>query len=276
VVFLFLGGAGSQLNNAVARAATASAGTPGFKLKMTIEMSSPVLNTPFTASGAGVMDLRDHAASMSMAIDLSELPQAVQALGSGTMRMGMILDSHVIYMNLPQTAANALPNLDGKQWIKLDLAKVRGLPGLSSLGNNPTMTDPSHMLQYLRAGSDSVTAEGQERVDGFWTTHYRAELSLDRLAANVPAAEQAPVQQALAKLEQAIQTHDFPVDVWIDARRLVRRMVMSIALHLPNGGQMDEAIRADLSHYGPQPRPTPPPTDQVQDLSSLMTGSGGL
>jgi hypothetical protein len=276
LVFVLFGSTNSQVTDPIAQAATLSSNAGGYRMNMSMTISSSALPAPVTASGRGVVDLRDHAASMSMALDLSELPQAVQALGSSTMRMGMILDRDVIYMNFPQGVANELSNLGGKQWIKLDLAKVTGLPGLSSLGNNPTMSDPSHMLQYLRAGSDGVTAEGQEHLDGFWTTHYRAELSLDRLAANVPPAERAAAQQALSKLQQATQTHDFPVDVWVDAHRLVRRMVMSIALRLPNGPAMDEAVRVDLSHYGPQARPTPPPADQVQDLSGLANGAGGL
>src|SRR5205807_6978918 len=99
--FVFFGGASAQLNNAVARAATVSSGTPGYKIQMRIEMSSPVLNVPFTASGTGVMDLRDRAASMSIAIDFSQLPQAAQVLGSTTMQIGMVMEGTVLYMKLP-------------------------------------------------------------------------------------------------------------------------------------------------------------------------------
>ena len=34
---------------------------------------------------------------------------------------------------------------------------------------------------------------------------------------------------------------------------------------------MSETVTADLTDYGPQPRPTTPPADQVRDLSSLAS-----
>jgi hypothetical protein len=270
VAFVLFGGASSQLNNAIARAATVSASAPGYKMQMTIDMSSPALNVPITASGTGVMDLRDHAASMSFAFDFSQLPQAAQALGTGTMQMGMVMDGSVLYMKFPDALTARIPSLGGKPWVKMDLGKLIGLPGLSSLGN-PTMSDPSQMLQYLRAASDSVSDEGRQQVDGVPTTHYRADLSLDRLPANSPS-----IRNALSKLQQATGLHDVPLDVWIDAHHLVRRIGMSVDFSPPTGPPLTETITEDLTDYGPQPRPTPPPADQVQDLSGLVGGAAGI
>jgi hypothetical protein len=117
--------------------------------------------------------------------------------------------------------------------------------------------------------------EGQEQVDGFQTTHYHAQLSFDRLADTVPSPERDALQQELSKLQQVAQTSDFPIDVWIDSHQLVRRVVMSLDLHLPNGPSMHESVTMDVSHYGPQPRPVTPPPDQVQDLSGLAGAGGG-
>src|SRR5438067_2170868 len=116
VAFVLFGGASSQLGNAIAQAATTSASTPGYKMQMRIEMSSPALSVPITASGSGVMDLRDHAASMSMAIDFSQLPQVAQVLGSSTMQMGMVMDGTVLYMKFPDALAARDPSLGAKPW----------------------------------------------------------------------------------------------------------------------------------------------------------------
>jgi hypothetical protein len=269
--FVFFGGTGSQLNNAVARAATVSVATPGYKMQMRIEMSSPAFNAPFTALGTGVMDLRDRAASMSMSIDFSQLPQAAQVLGSTTMQMEMVMEGTVIYMKFPDSLAARVPGLGGKPWIKMDLGKLIGVPGLSSLTSNPTMSDPSQMLQYLRAASDGVVRVGSEQVNGVETTHYRADLSLDRLPDDLPS-----IQKGLSALEQATGLHDFPMDVWIDAHHLVRRIVMSADFHAPSGPALNETVTEDLTDYGPQSRPTPPSADQVQDLSSMVRSAAGL
>jgi hypothetical protein len=269
-VLVLFGSSNSQVTDPIAQAATLSSSTPGYRMNVGLTMSSPMLRAPIVASGNATVDLRDRAATMSFAIDLSQIPQAVQELGSTTMRMDMIVDGGVMYMQFPQALSNVIPSLGGKRWIKLDVAKVTGLPGLSSLGNNPTMSDPSHMLQYLRAASDGVTNEGHQQVDGVETTHYRATLSLDRLAAHVPSGEQAGIQRALSQLQQSTSLHEFPIDVWVDARHHVRRLVMSLSLHAGGGVALQETVTADIGDYGPQPRPMPPSADQVQDLSSLI------
>lgn len=268
--FVLLGSTTNQVADPIAQAATLSSRSPGYRMNLRMTMNVPELSQPVEATGNAIVDLRDQAVSMSFAIDFSQLPQAAQALGSTTLQLGMILDRGVMYMKLPQAMSQRVPSLGGKQWLKIDLAKAAGLPGLSSLGNNPTMNDPSRMLQYLRAASDGVSNLGHEQVDGVQTTHYRAMLDLDRVAANVPAGEQAFAQRALAQLEQSTNVHQFPIDVWVDAHHLVRRIVMTITVAIPNGRTMQETMTADLSDYGPQPRPPLPPADRVQDLSSLI------
>jgi hypothetical protein len=177
-------------------------------------------------------------------------------------------------MKFPAAIINALPTFGGKQWVEVNIAKLAGLPGLSSLGRSPTMNDPSQMLQYLRAESDNVTNEGPQLVDGVQMTHYRVALDPGRIAANVPAAERAVVQRALTQLTQSTGVHQLPVDVWIDAHHFVRRMAMALSVSTGTAGTIRETITAELGDYGPQPRPTPPPSNQVQDLSSLIHVGG--
>ncbi len=276
VAFLLFGSSSVQLTGPIAQAATVSEGTAGYRMHLTMEMTIPMLAAPITASADGVVDLRDHATSMSMAMDFSALPQAAQALGATTMRMGVVQDGGVMYMKLPEALVTALPSLAGRPWVKMDLSKLTGIPGISSLMSNPTMSDPTQLLRYLRAGSDGVTSLGRERLDGVVTTHYRAQLNLDRVTEGLPSADQAAIHAALSRFEQAASQHDLPIDVWIDRRNLVRRVVMSLALQSPSGPAVQETVTVDLSHYGPQRRPVSPPADQVQDLSSLAGGSNPL
>jgi hypothetical protein len=210
---------------------------------------------------------------MSLTMNLGSDPQVTQALGSSTLRIDEILNGTKVYVKLPEGVAGALRML-GKQWIEVDLAKIAGVPGLSSLSSSPVSSDPSQMLQYLQAVSDSIVAEGRARVGGFETTHYRAQLSLDRVPDALPSVDRAAAQQTLSAVERLMQVHEIPVDVWVDAHHLVRRIQMAIDANVPSGQTMQESIAIDISHYGPQPRPTPPPADEVQDVSGL-TGAGG-
>lgn len=273
VVFLFFGSTGSQLSSPIAQAASLSSNAGGFRMRMTMEMTSPQLPSPITADASGVVDVRDRAASMAFAMNFGSDPRVIQVLGSSTVRVQMVLDGGAFYMKLPAAATAALP-LSGKQWLKLDFTKLKGFPGLSSLSGAPTLQDPSHMLQVLESESSNVVNEGKQYVDSFETTHYRAYLDLSHLASNISASQQSAAQQAISAFEQATKSQDIPVDVWIDSYGFVRRMVMSIDLSLPNGASMQEAVTADFSDYGPQRRPALPPADQVQDLGSLIHVAG--
>ena len=135
--FFFLGSKGTQLNNdPIAQAATLSSNVAGYRMHMSMEMTSSALSSPITATGRGVVDLRDHATSMSLAMNLGDEPGVVQALGSSTFRMEMITDGADVYLKLPSALTATMPTL-GKKWVKIDLSKLSGIPGLSSLGEQP-------------------------------------------------------------------------------------------------------------------------------------------
>jgi hypothetical protein len=150
--------------------------------------------------------------------------------------------------------------------VKVNVAKATGVPGISSLGGGASTTDPAAILKQLLAGADSVTNEGQQFIDGVQTTHYQAQLSLERFWSKVPSSVRGLIQKLLGGA-------GVPVDVWIDAHHLVRRVTMSLGLSTPNGPALQANFTADITNYGPQPRPTPPPADQVTDASSIAGAS---
>jgi hypothetical protein len=265
-------GATSRVVDPVAQAATVSSSAPGYRMHFSIEVASPASPTPITGTGSGSFDVRDRTGAISLAMNLGTDPRVIQTLGSNIFTLREVLNGTTIYVKLPAFAANVIGTA-GKRWISLDLAKFTGIPGLSSLESSPVSSDPSQMLRYLRAVSDSVVAEGRQRVDGLETTHYRADLSLDRVAAALPSADQGAAQHALSALEQATNLHTIPVDVWVDAHHLVRRIEMTFAANLPSGKTLDEVMTFDISDYGPQPQPALPPAGEVANPSGLI-GSG--
>ena len=273
LAFLLLGSGGAQLGGPIAQAATLSSSTPGYRMHMSMEITSSALSSPITATGTGVVDLRDHASAFSIVMNLGDEPQVVQQLGSSTMRVEMVLEGATVYMKLPSALAGSL-GASGRPWIKADLSKLSGVPGLSSLTDGPTTSDPSETLQELRSVSGTVANLGPQRIDGVETTHYQADLNLDRLADAVPSAERSAMQHVLSTLEQAMPNGALPVDVWIDAQHLVRRTTTTLDLSLPNGPNLQEIATVDLGDYGPQSPPATPPSNQVLDASGLAGAAG--
>src|SRR5262249_23710178 len=134
-----------------------------------------------------------------------------------------------IYMKLPAIIANRLSG-SGKPWVKIDLTKAAaaaGVPGLSSLTSNPASSDPSQMLQYLRAVSGQISNQGKEQVGGCDTTHYTAPIDLNKVPASLPESARAAARQSIPAMEKLLGKSTLPVEVWIDGQHLVRRMKMS-------------------------------------------------
>ena len=262
--FVVLAATSNQAVDPIAQAASASSKQSGFRMDMSFIISSPAFGV-LPASASAVVDPPAHTFSMSVALDYSRLPQAAQALGGGKFQMAMILDHRNLYLKLPPALLNKVPNLGGKPWVEVNAATATGLPGLPSLGSGSSTTDPMAMLKQLKASVGSVTNEGQQLVDGVPTTHYRAELSAQRLLSKLPSSERSLLQQVTSNL-------GIPVDVWIDAHHLVRRITMSLSVNSPAGPALQATFTANISHYGPQPRPKLPPADQVTDASNLGAG----
>jgi hypothetical protein len=273
LAFLLLGSGGTQLGSPIAQAATLSSSAPGFRMHMSMQITSSALDAPITATGTGVVDLRDHASAMSLTMNLGDASQVTQALGSSTLQVDTILNGATAYVKMPAALTSSL-GTSGRSWIKVDLAKLSGLPGLTSLGDGPNTSDPSQTLQMLRSVSGSVVKLGQQRVDGVETTRYQANLSLARLADSLPATDRSLGRQVLSTLQQAAPGGEFPVDVWIDSNHFVRRVVTSLDLSFPSGPNLQEVVAVDVGDYGPQSPPATPPAREVFDATGLAGAAG--
>jgi hypothetical protein len=262
--FIALGSSSSSPVDPVAQAATFSSKTGGYRMLFSINVSTSASATPISGTGSGTFDIPDRAGTFSLAMNLGNNPAVVQKLGSSTLRIDEIIDGTTIYMKLPSALTGPLGTI-GKKWIELDLSKITGLSALSGAAGGPVSSDPSQMLQFLRAASDSVVSAGRATVDGYSTRRYHAELNPSRIADKLPSSARSAVQKELS----ALTLHDIPVDVWIDARRLVRRVQLTLAGG--TGGQtLNESMTIDIPHYGPEPKPAVPSSGDVANLSSLL------
>lgn len=250
----------------VAKAATISNQASGMRMNFVLALSIPSLPSQLVGTGSGSFDVAQHSGSLSMRF--GGIPELSALLGSSTIRIQEITHGLTFYMKLPAALAGSSAQ-HGKPWMKIDLARAAsaaGIPGLSSLVSNPSSSDPSQFLRYLRATSGHVTKVGAQQIDGFRTTEYRATINLDKVPAAEPSASRAQVRQTIAALEQAGHIHAMPVTVWIDGQNLVRRMAFSFR-ETVSGEPLAARMRIDIPQYGPQPAPQLPPASQVTDVT---------
>ena len=69
---------------------------------------------------------------------------------------------------------------------------------------------------------------GTEDVNGTPTTHYHATIAFEKLAGSAGKAA-----DSVRQLEQATGLKQLPTDIWIDARRRVRRQTVAIDAKRP-------------------------------------------
>jgi hypothetical protein len=250
-------------NVELAASATRTSHAKSARIAMHMTMSVPPNGTAVTANATGVVGFRDRAVDLRLHMALP---------GAGTIRMREIMVWPVLYMHSPLFSAG----LHGKQWLKLDMAKLErangvNLSALTSAGSN----DPTQMLQTLENESDSLRSLGGATVRGVPTVHYRAVIDLAKAAKNAPAALRAAVRKSDARLIAMLGTDRMPMDVWIGQDKLVRRVAYRMTVPVAStGGTMTMSVRLDMFDFGVPVHVTAPPAREVAELpAAAMTAT---
>jgi hypothetical protein len=135
------------------------------------------------------------------------------------------------------------------------------------MGGQGGTQNPADMLQSLR-GAGSVREVGTQDIDGTPTTHYHAEIDLQKAIDKVPAQYKDVAEKGMKLLGSS-----FPVDVWIDHDGLPRRFAIDIEMP-GSGGSVTESI--DYSDFGAPVNIEAPPADQVQTMSDFQRVAAGV
>jgi hypothetical protein len=245
-----------------------------------------------------------HSARMEMVMRMSGLPAPTQVMeitaegltdlqtqdGVITMDLGSIagipmdaiemriLDG-VIYMDF-SSLMQSMPGATGLppnvRWLKLDPAALVDELGMSpeDLGLGAQPTDFTQYLDQLRDVSRGVEEVGTEEIDGVSTTHYRAEIDLDKAYDAVP--EQ--LRELAGDQRDALRGVRVPVDVWLDDDGLLRRMEYRFdapSLGVPDAGDASMTMTMNLSDFGVDVDVQAPPESETLDMLD-MAGPGGL
>ena len=234
-----------------AAATTAQAGSAEFGMAGSVTADGQTI----PLRGSGVVDLNNDRARMNFAMTMP---------GLGDMNIEELMNGTTIYMRFPAQLMQRIPG--GKEWMKLDLealAKASGvdMKQLTQAGEN----NPTDALSALRAVGSSRKV-GQENIDGAPTTHYAATIDLAKAAGSIPDKQQA---DSVKQLFASSGLKSVPVDVWIDRSGRVRREAIKYSA---GGAALDMTV--SFTRFGVPVDTTPPPDDQVTDMSALLGAVG--
>jgi hypothetical protein len=243
----------------IADAASASSHARGVRIELRGTVDASGQTAPIQADG--VMDMRGGRGRMT-----------VDVPGQGQLQE--VLDGTVLYMRVP----NGPKQLDGRHWARLDIAAAQRRAGidLGPLQQNGR-SDPREMLKQLERVSGKVQKVGSDDVRGTETTHYRARVDLRKVPEGVPEAQREVVRKSAERIVAITGMDGYPVDVWIDDHKLVRRLAMDMSMKI-QGQDAHMQMTMDFFDYGAPVAFRLPPKDDVKDITEQAGDAmnGGL
>lgn len=239
------GGGGNSASPAdIAQAAKKTSSTGSFEADFGI--SGQGLN----GAGSGVFDNGSSPAG--------QLTMTVKAAGQ-QIPVDTVVTGDVFYMRSPAFARTIGR---GKQWIKLDLAKLAKQRGVDLGGLLNASPTPNNALAYLQ-GADQVEKVGSQKVGGVDTTHYRVRVDVGKAAQKASGSARSSLEGVRASGVQKL-----PMEVWVDPNGYIRKV--SYEEHA--GRQQAAKVTMELHDFGTRVSIKPPPGASVYDLTRLQGG----
>ena len=266
-----------QLAQSASTSADATSGRFSFDLSLTF----PGVDEQFAFSGEGAFD--EPSGRASFAVDMSSFAKLLGGFVTGLggakasglpdfddpagWRIDVVQDGTVGYVRFPALDGQ-LPA--GKTWIRGDA------DGPSTSGfdfgelEQFAESDPRDVLGALRAVTSEVETVGSEQLRGVETTHYRATVDPAELAKLASGRDRTEAQSLVDQISTQAGVGPFPVDVWLDASGLVRKLSCSVEATEPSTSRSSEvSMSFELWDYGRAVDIELPPASQVVDASSL-------
>ncbi|RFU40644.1 hypothetical protein DZF91_16060 [Actinomadura logoneensis] len=170
-----------------------------------------------------------------------------------------IFTGDTLYAKVPQQFSQFVGG--GKPWVKVSVAQAQQQSGMDVRGviNQIQQVDPAEQTRMFTASKD-VRKVGSEKVDGTKTTHYQGTVTVKEALQRLNAQQRADAQKWLDRAGGADRKMNF--DLWVDSSNLPRKMVTKGA-----GSGETGTVTVLYRDYGKSFKVSPPPSDQVGELS---------
>jgi hypothetical protein len=243
----------------VANAAGKTVGTTSSRVEFTATMNIEGVGG-MAFSGSGIFDGRTRSGAMKMRFTLPA--EARAQLGATDPTMQMIMDGRhglVVYMRSPM-----FKTLAADKWLRIDMQKIAKKEGVDlSAVMNANQADPSESLRMLMASTDAHPI-GYDRVRGVFTTHYKLNIDLARLA-----KDNKELRKTFDAVRKLTGVTTYPAEAWIDDQGRVRRLRIDMSFNTPTGGAFTMSMTEELYAFGVKVNVRPPSAGEVIDMASL-------
>lgn len=164
----------------------------------------------------------------------------------------------------------AAKEMDGKSWIKFDLAAMGAGDELNQLGGaSQADKNPATESTFL-TGAKDVEKVGTETVEGVKTTHYKGTVTLADLEKSLADEDKATRDKRQKSLEQyeKMGVDKLTMDMWVDGDDQTKQFRM-------RGDAKKGPLDMTITFLGiNEPvKVTAPPAGEVADLAEMMKES---
>ncbi|GAA4784118.1 LppX_LprAFG lipoprotein [Streptomyces ziwulingensis] len=163
--------------------------------------------------------------------------------------------------------AEAAKEMDGKSWMKFDLAAMGGGEEVNQLGSTSQADKNPAAESTFLTGAKDVRKVGTETVDGVETTHYKGTVTLDQVRASLKGEDKATREQrekSVAQYEK-MGIDKLAMDMWVDGDDHAKQFRMKGDA---DKGKLD--LTVTFLGYNEPVRVTAPPAKDTMDLAEMM------
>ncbi|MHC0431603.1 hypothetical protein ACX6XY_15690 [Streptomyces sp. O3] len=188
-------------------------------------------------------------------------------------KIRMLWRDNVMYMDMGDAAKD---EMDGKRWMKLDLAAMAEESGDADLmkqmtgGLDDMNQDPAEQLAMLLE-SPNLKHVGPQKVDGVETQHYKGTLTVSEMAESndsLSMLDKKDRDELLDTIEKAgIKGYD--TEVWVNEDGYPVRM--DVGMDSPEG---TVKMSAKYSDYDTKAEVETPPASETVDLVEMLKKIG--
>ncbi|MFD5748679.1 hypothetical protein [Streptomyces sp. NPDC127033] len=204
-------------------------------------------------------------------MDMTVKGAALSAGNAGLENTRMVWVDNVLYVD---AGAEAAKEMDGKRWMKLDMAAAAEASGDKALEKQMTSglenmnQDPAQQLALL-LDSPQLKHVGSEKVDGVPAEHYKGTLTLDEMMKSDGALgvlDEKERQDLIDSMKKS-GMEGYDTEVWVNEDDYP--VQMNIGMKTSQGLMK---LSAHYSDYGAKTQVEAPSAGETFDLAEMMAG----
>ncbi|MFD5116289.1 hypothetical protein ACFVWX_21605 [Streptomyces sp. NPDC058220] len=242
------------------------------KVRMTMSM-------PVSAGAGGDMEMSGVMGWDPTVMDMTVSGSAMGDEPGAPDKIRMVWLDNAMYMDMGGSPT-VVKDMDGKRWMKLDLAAAAEASGEKAASKALTgglenmNQDPAQQLALL-LDSPNLKHLGTEKVDGVQAEHYKGTLTVDEMMKSNASLDVLSDKERKDLLDTMKKSgmKAYETEVWVNEDDYPVKM--DVAMDTAEGAIK---ITANYSDYGAKSQVQAPPADETVDLfkmlSELGAGSG--